>query len=89
MRILPSDDIIKNYNGISDFCKETSEPVYLTVKGKGDLVVMDIGAFEYREKCLKIREDLIAAEEDRRRGFKGHTIDETYEMMMKTIEEHG
>ncbi|MBQ4487572.1 MAG: type II toxin-antitoxin system Phd/YefM family antitoxin, partial [Oscillospiraceae bacterium] len=65
-----------------------SEPVYLTVNGRGDLVVMDIDAFEHRERMLKIREDLVSAEEDRRKGFKGYSIDETYEMMMETIEEY-
>ena len=43
--------IRQNYNEISELCKKSGEPVYLTKNGEGDLVVMDIASFERREKC--------------------------------------
>ena len=49
MNIRPSAVIRNNYNDISNFCKTTGEPVYLTKNGEGDLVVMDI---EYFEKTM-------------------------------------
>ena len=70
MNIRPSAVIRNNYNDISNFCKTTGEPVYLTKNGEGDLVVMDIEAFSRREKMLKLREELIAAEEERLMGKK-------------------
>ena len=51
MQIRPSAAIRQNYNDISKLCKQTGEPVYLTRNGEGDLVVMDIEAFDRREKC--------------------------------------
>lgn len=44
--IRPSSDLRNNYNEISTFCHETSEPVYITKNGKGDLAVLSIETFE-------------------------------------------
>ena len=68
MHIKPSAAIRQNYNDIAELCKTTGEPVYLTKNGEGDLVVMDIEAFTRREKMLKLREELLAVEEDRLHG---------------------
>ena len=51
----------------------------------GDLVVMDIEAFTRRESMLRLRETLVAVEEDRLAGRKGFSIDDVDEMMKKTI----
>jgi len=71
VNIKPSSAIRKNYNEISKLCKESGEPVYLTKNGEGDLVVMDITAFVRRESMLRLRETLVAVEEDRLAGKKG------------------
>lgn len=39
-------------------------------------MVMDIETYSRREKMLKLREELLAAEEERMAGIKGCTIDE-------------
>ena len=49
MQIRPSAAIRQNYNEIADLCRKTSEPVFLTKNGEGDLVVMSVEAFEERE----------------------------------------
>lgn len=87
MNIKPSAAIRKNYNEISELCKQSGEPVYLTKNGEGDLVVMDIESFARRESMLKLRERLLAAEEDRLNGKRGHTIDEVSAMMKSAIRE--
>jgi len=61
INIKPSATIPKNYNEISELCKRSGEPVYLTKNGEGDLVVMDIETFARRESMLRLRENLIAA----------------------------
>lgn len=66
--IKPSAAIRQNYNEIANLCKETQEPVFLTRNGEGDLVVMDIAAFDQREKQLELREKLVEVEELRRSG---------------------
>ena len=87
MNIKPSAAIRNSYNDISNFCKTTGEPVYLTKNGEGDLVVMDIEAFTRREKMLKLREELIAVEEDRLSGKRGYTVRELDKMLSETIAE--
>ena len=76
MNIRPSAAIRQNYNEIAEMCRKTAEPVFLTKNGEGDLVVMDIETYERREKMLKLREELLAVEEDRLEGRTGCTLDE-------------
>jgi prevent-host-death family protein len=87
MNIKPSAAIRKNYNEISELCKRSGEPVYLTKNGEGDLVVMDIEAFSRRESMLRLRENLISAEEGRLNGKTGYSIDEVSSMMKVAIKE--
>ena len=70
MNIRPSAAIRQNYNEIADLCRKTSEPVYLTKNGEGDLVVMDIESFTRREK------QLLAVEADRLAGKPYHDAEE-------------
>lgn len=76
MQIRPSAAIRQNYNEVSNLCKQSQEPVYLTKNGEGDLVVMDIEAFTRREKMLELREQLLRVEEDRAAGRAGMDVDE-------------
>lgn len=76
MLIKPSAAIRQNYNEISELCKKTKEPVYLTKNGEGDLVVMDIDSFNRREKMLKLRETLLTVEAEHLAGNKEYTVDE-------------
>ncbi len=87
MQIKPSASIRQNYNKIAALCKSSGKPVYLTKNGKGDLVVMDIDAFTRREKMLKLREELLAVEEDRIAGRTGVTPDELDNHLDNTIDE--
>ena len=87
MNIKPSAAIRQNYNVIAELCKTTCEPVYLTKNGEGDLVVMDIEAFTRREKMLKLREELLAVEEDRLHGAPDYSVDEVSAMMESVIRE--
>ena len=87
MNIKPSASIRKNYNEISELCKRTGEPVYLTKNGEGDLVVMDIEAFSRRESMLRLREKLISAEESRLSGKTGYSIEEVSSMMKTAVKE--
>lgn len=91
MQIKPSASIRQNYNEIAALCKSSGEPVYLTKNGEGDLVVMDIDAFARREKMLKLREELLAVEEDRLAGRAGVTPDELNKYLEDIIDEveHG
>ena len=87
MNIRPSAAIRQNYNEIADLCRKTSEPIFLTKNGEGDLVVMDIETYNRREKMLKLREELLSVEEDRMRGSEGYSIDEVTSMMRSAVKE--
>ncbi len=91
MHIRPSASIRQNYNEIAALCKSSGEPVYLTKNGRGDLVVMDIEAFTRRERMLRLREELLAVEEDRLAGRAGVTpnqLDSYLESIIDEVE-HG
>ena len=87
MIIRPSAAIRQNYNEIAEKCRKTAEPVFLTKNGEGDLVVMDIETYNRREKMLKLREELLAVEEDRMNGNKGYSVEEVATMMRSVIQE--
>ena len=89
MHIMASASIRSNYNAISQLCKESGEPVYLTKNGQGDLVVMDIEAFERRSKELRLAENLFSIRTARENGAKGHNLNEVREVLTKTIEYAG
>lgn len=87
MNIKPSAAIRQNYNEIAELCRKTSEPIFLTKNGEGDLVVMDIETYNRREKMLKLREELLAVEEDRLAGRIGCSLDELDTFLDDMIEE--
>ena len=68
MIIKASTALRHDYAGISNLAKETNEPIYITKNGDGDLVVMNIEAFEKREQMLKLRERVLKAEQERIEG---------------------
>ena len=87
MLIKPSATIRQNYNEIAALCRTSKEPVFLTKNGEGDLVVMDIETYTRREKMLKLREELLAVEEDRAAGRTGITPDELEDYLDGIINE--
>ena len=68
MIIKASTALRNDYAGISNLAKETNEPIYIAKNGDGDLVVMNIEAFEKREQMLKLRERVLKAEQERIEG---------------------
>lgn len=87
MNIKPSAAIRKNYNAISNLCKQTHEPVYLTKNGEGDLVVMDMETYIQRESMLKLREILLSSEEEMQSGCPGFTVGEVTAAMREAVKE--
>ena len=85
MNIRPFVEIIQNYDEIADLCRKTSKPVILTNNGQADLVVIDINAFNRREKVLKLREELVLAREDRLNGLPDYPAKEVVRMMREAI----
>lgn len=85
MVIKPSTCLRNEYNEISEFCKTEKQPVFLTKNGEGDLVVMSLETFAYREEMLDLREKLLEAEMQRLSGAKTYSIDEVDSMLEDII----
>lgn len=52
--IKSSTDLRNNYNEISNFCRESREPVFITKNGQGDLAVMSIETYEMLSGKLEL-----------------------------------
>jgi prevent-host-death family protein len=74
MQIKPSTALRNDYSAISALANETSEPIYITKNGEGDLVVMSIDAFEDREKKFRHRASILEAELARLSGEPTYSL---------------
>ncbi|MCM1579011.1 MAG: hypothetical protein NC078_09465 [Ruminococcus sp.] len=79
MVIKPFTCLIDEHDEISEFCKSTNEPIFLTKNGEDDLVVMNIDAYSLREEMLDMRQKILEAEANRLNGAKTYTIDEFFQ----------
>jgi prevent-host-death family protein len=86
MLIKPSAALRNNYASISKMAKETKEPIYITKNGEGDLVLMDIDAFEKREQMIKLRARVLEAEQQRISGAEALSIDEARARLRERID---
>ncbi len=80
--IKSSTDLRNNYNGISSFCHETSEPVFITKNGRGDLAVMSIELYNEFMSIYELYQLLQQSEAD---FANGRTL--SFEDSMKSLRE--
>ncbi|MCL1996773.1 MAG: type II toxin-antitoxin system Phd/YefM family antitoxin [Defluviitaleaceae bacterium] len=76
MIIKPSTALRNEYSEIVRLCRESGQPIYLTKNGEGDLVVMDINAFEKQKKFLELKAKILEAEEHRVNRLPTYTQEE-------------
>jgi prevent-host-death family protein len=69
--IRPISDLRNNSNEISEFCRTTREPVFITKNGVGDMVVMSIEMYERQQAQLDFYVKLAEAEAEIAAGAKG------------------
>lgn len=67
-KIMPSSDLRNKYTEISRACRESREPIYITVNGRGDTVIMNITEFDKMKAELELLKMLSVAENDVRNG---------------------
>ena len=69
--IRPISDLRNSANDISDFCRQSREPVYITRNGTGDMVVMNIEEYERQMALIDLYGKLAVAEAEISSGAVG------------------
>ena len=69
--IRPISDLRNSSNEISEFCRGTREPVFITRNGVGDMVVMSIDTYERQQAQLELYAKLAEAEAEIAAGAEG------------------
>lgn len=69
--IRPISDLRNSANEISDFCRQTKEPVYITRNGTGDMVVVSIEEYERQQALIDLYGKLAIAEREIASGAEG------------------
>ena len=72
--IRPISDLRNSANEISDFCRQSREPVYITRNGTGDMVVLNIDEYERQMALIDLYGKLAVAEEEISSGAQGEDI---------------
>ena len=83
--IRPSAELRNKYNEISNLCKETREPVYITVNGHGDTVILSLEQFNQMQAELELLKMLAESEEDVRNG-RVSPIENSFNDIRKKLE---
>lgn len=76
MKIMSSTALRKDYNAVSSLAHESNEPIFITMNGDGDTVLMSIHAFEERERELDLRSSVLEAEFGRLLGEETYSLKE-------------
>lgn len=66
-QIIPIRDL-KKTNEISQMCKETNEPIFVTKNGYGEMVIMSMEVYEEQTTKPNLYANVEAAEEDVQNG---------------------
>lgn len=76
-----------DFDTIDKLAKETLEPIYIMKDDEVSGVYMALEVYERREQELKLREELLLAEEKRVAGGKMFTLDELKQELMDESDE--
>jgi len=69
--IRPISDLRNSSNEISEFCRTSREPVFITKNGVGDLVVLSIEMYERLQAQIELYAKLAEAEAEIASGAPG------------------
>ena len=85
--IRPISDLRNNSNEISEFCRTSREPVFITRNGVGDMVVLSIDTYERQQAQLELYAKLAEAEAEIAAGAKGEDFFEFAKKLRSSV--HG
>jgi PHD/YefM family antitoxin component YafN of YafNO toxin-antitoxin module len=81
-QIIPIRDLRKCAE-ISEMCRSTNEPIFVTRNGYGDMVIMSMETYEERIAQNEVYEQVMSAEEDVKNGAKPVSARETFASLSK------
>ena len=85
--IRPISDLRNNSHEISEFCRSSREPVFITKNGVGDMVVLSIEMYERQQAQLELYAKLAEAEAEIASGAEGADFAEFAKSMRDSV--HG
>ena len=83
--IRPSAELRNKYHEISNICKDTREPVFITVNGHGDTVIINLEVYNQMVAELELLKMLSESEDDVRNG-RVAPIENTFNDIRKKLE---
>ena len=82
--IRTSTDLRNHYSEISKTCRESRQPVYITVIGRGETVLLGLTEYEQMRAELELLRTLSEAEEDVR-AVRVAPIEDTFGGICQTL----
>ena len=82
--IRPSSDLRNKYPELSSMTRETGEPIYITVNGHEDTVLMGHAQYGKMKSELKLLSTLVEAQDDVNNG-RTAAIQETFDEIRKAL----
>lgn len=87
--IKPISELQRNIKGITETCRETKEPIYLTKNGSASIIVMDAEAYDRQTAALRydaemrVFEGVMRGYEDVKAG-RTRSADEAFDEIART-----
>ena len=82
--IRPSADLRNHNSEISRLCRENRQPVYITVNGRGDTVLIGLAEYEQMRAELELLRTLSEAEDDVRAG-RIAPVEDTFSALRESL----
>ena len=82
--IRPSADLRNRYSEISKVCHDTRKPIYITVNGRGDTVILGMTEYEQMKGELELLRMLAEADEDVTMGRIG-SVEESFTAIRQSL----
>ena len=67
MQIIPIKDL-RDTNKVSDLCRKSNEPIFITKNGYGDMVIMNIKTYEEKLERIEMYEAILEGLKDQEKG---------------------
>ena len=85
--IKPISDLRNKANEISNLVHESTEPVFITKNGEGNMVVMSMAVYGQLQLKLNLYAKLAAAQAEVAAGSKGRTLEQVMRNIRKRLRE--